>query len=339
MPSDHGLPIYGGPTLPNPNPLPPGPIPGPIPGPMPAPVPSKLNFWSATHLEGLTNKDGSFNKNLYSTSDITKVNVTDTLPTWVDASNKSFGMRTDFKFGSGSDRLILDDKTKLSPFSDFKALGTTVSMGSGNDDVTHTGHLQLLNVNLNTGHDRISARGASNSTIDLGEGNDIANIRQLNGGVTIKGGEGNDTYRFKKFKGANSIEDASGNSSIDFTDWKTDASGKVVNAQGYPVAVDLFGEWYFTTAEGKNSGTKATPAKAGRSVNDFNFTKSGAAGQVNLIEKATGETLEMKLGNSIGNKLSFVDGKIYQDDKGVWTKKLQYQNHHHPLDFFLLNQQ
>lgn len=286
------------------------------------PYPTNLNFWSATQAEGLTNKDGSFNRNLYSISTIGAVNGTNTLPTWVDARNKKFGNQTNFKFGSGSDRLILNDKTKLSPFANSRASGTTVSMGSGNDDVTHQGHLQLLNVNLQTGHDRIAAKGASNSTIDLGEGNDIVNIRELDGSVHIKGGKGNDTYRLNKFQAYNSIEDASGNSRIDFTVSKKDASGKVVNAQGYPVARDLFGSWYFTTTAGRNSGTKPFPGKAGRSVNDFNFTRSGAAGQVNLIEKATGETLEMRLGKSTGNQLDFADGRIYQDQKGVWTKEV-----------------
>ena len=284
------------------------------PGSGPIPLPASTNFWTATRAEGLTTECGTFNQNLYTNSDLSKVKESDSVNTWVNMTNKSFGVKNDFYFGSGSDRLILADTTKRTGLND-----ESIFMGNGNDDLTHTGTLSGMFVALGNDHDRIVAKSARQLVVDLVGGNDILNIRQLEGDNRFIGGRGNDIFRLKDFNGDNVIEDTSGVSTLDFTDTLRDKSGQVITSQGYPIKCKG-GKWAFTTDEGRNSGTKATPGQAGPSVNSFNFTKGDTKGGYKLIDKE-GDALQMNFGAVLGNKLSFVDGSIQQNPKtGVWTK-------------------
>jgi Ca2+-binding RTX toxin-like protein len=244
------------------------------------------------------------------------VNSRAPLHTWVDMRNKSLDSNyAEYTFGSGSDRLILDDKTS-------NQAQKRIFMGKGHDDVTHTGTqgINQAHFDLGSGHDRISAQSATNAHIVLGNGNDILNIRHLKGGNQIEGGAGIDTYKLAKFTGDNSITDTEGASKVDFTVTKTNAQGQVINEAGFPIKVDLFGQWFFTTIEGRNSGTQPVPGKGGLSVNDFNFTLGKEKGDFNLLDKA-GEALNFKTGDAKGHKISFADGSIQQNPTtGVWTK-------------------
>ena len=310
----HGLPI-----VPDWSPAP-APIVRPLPGPTPTPTPLNQNFWTATRAEGLTNADGSFNRDLYShKSHISQVNSRATLPTWVDMRNKSLDSKyAEYTFGSGSDRLILDDKTS-------NQAQKRIFMGEGHDDVTHTGTqgINQASFDLGSGHDRIGAHSATNAHFVLGNGNDELNIRELKGGNQIEGGAGRDVYRLAKFTGNNSITDTEGVSNVDFTQWLKDSNGRVITSQGFPIQQDLFGQWFFTTIEGRNSGTKPVPGKDGPSVNSFNFTRGQTTGDYKLINKE-GDALEMRFGDVLGNKISFADGSIQQNPKtGVWTKTVR----------------
>jgi hypothetical protein len=233
--------------------------------------------------------------------------------------NKSLDSKyAEYTFGSGSDRLILDDKTS-------NQAQKRIFMGEGHDDVTHTGTqgINQASFDLGSGHDRIAAQSATNAHFVLGNGNDILNIRQLKGGNQIEGGAGSDTYILARFTGDNSIIDTEGASKVDFTEVKTNAQGQVINEAGFPIKQDLFGQWFFTSDEGRSSGTAAKPAIGGRSVNDFNFTLGKEKGDFNLLDKA-GEALNFKTGDARGHKISFADGSIQQNPTtGVWTKTVK----------------
>ena len=232
-------------------------------------------------------------------------------------TNKSFGVKNDFYFGSGSDRLILADTTKRTGLND-----ESIFMGNGNDDLTHTGTLSGMFVDLGNDHDHIFAKSARQLVVDLGGGNDILNIRQLEGSNRFIGGLGNDIYRLKGFNGNNVIEDSSGVSTLDFTDTLRNKSGQVITSQGYPIKCNG-GKWDFTTIQGRNSRTKATPGQAGPSVNSFNFTRVDTKGGYKLIDKE-GDALKMNFGAALGHKLLFADGSIEQNPKtGVWTKTVK----------------
>ncbi len=286
-------------------------------GPAPLPLTTSANFWTATRAKGLTTACETFNQNLYTNSDLSKVKKSDSVNTWVNMTNKSFGVKNEFYFGSGSDRLILADTTKRTGLND-----ESIFMGNGNDDLTHTGTLSGMFVDLGNDHDHIFAKSARQLDVDLGDGNDILNIRQLEGYNWFVGGRGNDIFRLKDFNGDNVIEDTSGVSTLDFTDTLRNKSGQVITSQGYPIKCNG-GKWDFTTIQGRNSRTKATPGQAGPSVNSFNFTRVDTKGGYKLIDKE-GDALKMNFGAALGHKLLFADGSIEQNPKtGVWTKTVK----------------
>ncbi len=278
-------------------------------------------FWVSTRREGLTNPNGSFNIDAYSKKKLEDVKRSDTKPTWVDARHSN--LPAFVNFGSGSDRLILGNNTGrfATRFNEIE----TINMGKGHDNVTHTGRIDNMLVDLGEGNDLFIAQQAYLATINLGSGNDVVNIRSLNGYVNITGDSGRDVYRLDKFSGRNTIHDFSGPSKIDFTDLKKNSKGEVINDSGFPLYKRDDGKWDFKTQAGKDSGSAPTPAKTSRDINSVKFVLNRKGDGFSLVNNvnATGAAgrIDVNTGDAKGHEIIFENGSIKQDpNTGKWIK-------------------
>jgi hypothetical protein len=271
------------------------------------------NFRTATLAQGLTNPNGTFNPSKYTRLTPSQVSKKETRNTWVDAKGLK-QIPQGLNFGSGSDRLLLNNASVI-------AKNTLFSMGKGNDDIVHDGRFAFAKTVLGAGYDRFVAASASDATINLGAGNDIANIRHLDGKVNLYGGQGLDTYRMAGFKGINSIDDAKGTTIIDFNEVKKNKSNQVVTDDGVVLTQRKDGKYV------DPKGAIRTPGKSGTSINQILFNPRFVLGDQQAFELKDTRTsgliqafVDKKAPN---HSIRFYDGEITRKANGNWVKTVK----------------